>query len=104
MKNEDRIVELLAEYMQKTDRILDEMAKNGKANAEFQKIFQNQLNRMDVAYQIIVGHSEKIEGLQKECKELRSESLKYSIQNDVILKEILSISKRVNDLEVNSKL
>ena len=42
--------------------------------------------------------------IQKEIKELKSESLKYKINNDALLKEILSISKRVLTLEEKNNL
>jgi hypothetical protein len=67
MKNEEKILELLAEYLKKTDQSLERIYK---------------------AYDLIKIHSEEI-------KELRKESMKMQIQNDVLLKEILSISRRV---------
>jgi hypothetical protein len=90
MKNEDRIIELLAEYLQKTDRILDRLDSHDQ-------LFEATLKRIDIS-------SEQIQQLQKETKELRSESLKHEIKNDVLLKEILSISKRVMTLEEKTNL
>ena len=66
MKSEDKIVELLSEYLKKTDQTLE---------------------RVDLAYDVLVKHSEQIE-------ELRKESLKHGIQQEALLKEIFSISRR----------
>lgn len=99
-----RITELLAllsEYLQKTDRLLVRMD-------EHDLLFERQFARMDMAYQVIVTHSEKIEALQKQTKEIQVESLglkkdmlKQETKNEAIFNEILSISKRVQTLEGN---
>ena len=73
MKSEDKILELLSEYLKKTDQTLE---------------------RMDLAYDVLIKHSEQIE-------ELRKESLKHAIQQEALLKEIFSISRRVGSLEDN---
>ncbi|MBX2894626.1 MAG: hypothetical protein KF763_04235 [Cyclobacteriaceae bacterium] len=85
MKNEEKIIELLAEYLKKTDQALE---------------------RIDKAYESIKKHSEQFdkhsEQFDKHWQEitaLRKESMRMQIQNDVLLKEILSISKRVQNLE-----
>ena len=78
MKGEERIIELLSEYLVKADRNENEIKQNQK---------QIELLRKDF-----------IEN-QGEIKKLRSESLKHDIRQDVLLKEILSLSKRVGDLE-----
>ena len=101
MKAEDKILELLAEYLKKTDQTLE---------------------RMDLAYDVLIKHSEELVELRKvseqnqkqieqnqkqiaqnqqEIVELRKESIKHEIQQDVLLKEILSISRRVGNLEDN---
>ena len=86
-KAEDKILELLAEYLKKTDQTLE---------------------RMDLAYDVLIKHSEELVDLRKvseknqqEIVELRKESIKHEIQQDVLLKEILSISRRVGNLEDN---
>jgi hypothetical protein len=78
MKIEAKIIELLAEYLQKTDRILDRLDKHDS-------IFEKQ-------FKVMMEHSKQIESLRKE-------TLKHSIHQEEILKEIFSISKRVNTLE-----
>jgi predicted patatin/cPLA2 family phospholipase len=85
MKNEEKIIELLAEYLKKTDQAVE---------------------RIDKAYESIKKHSEQFdkhsEQFDKHWQEitaLRKDSMKMQIQNDVLLQEILSISKRVQNLE-----
>lgn len=100
------LIELLAEYLQKTDRLLDRMDKHDV-------LFEKQFARMDLAYQVIVTHSERIEILQEETKDLQRQTKDLQLQtkelqlqtkeiqqrNDSTFKEILSISKRVQTLE-----
>ena len=111
------LIELLAEYLQKTDRLLDRMDKHDV-------LFEKQFARMDLAYQVIVTHSERIEILQEETKDLQRQTkdlqqqtkeqtkdLQLQIKelqlqtkeiqqrNDSTFKEILSISKRVQTIE-----
>lgn len=90
MKNEEKIIELIAEYLLKTDRSLDRIEELQKQTSELQKQ-TNELQKQSLE-------------MQKEIKELRSESLKHEIKNDVLLKEILSISKRVMTLEEKTNL
>jgi uncharacterized protein YlxW (UPF0749 family) len=99
MKNEDKIVELLSEYLLKTDRILDRLDTHDNLFEAMLKQMDAQSKRMDLAYQVIIKHSEQIEKLQQETQELRKESLKREMNNEVLLKEIFSISKRVQTLE-----
>ncbi len=92
MKTGDKILELLAEYLQKTDRTLERMEKTDK--------------KIDLAYDVLVKHSEELISLRKETEELRNESLslrkeslKREVQQEALLKEIFSISRRVSNLE-----
>ena len=114
------LIELLAEYLQKTDRLLDRMDKHDI-------LFEKQFARMDLAYQVIVTHSERIENLQDQAKDLQLQTKDLQLQtkdlqqqtkelyqqtkelqlqtkeiqqrNDSTFKEILSISKRVQTIE-----
>lgn len=99
---------LLSEYMQKIDRLLDRMDKHDI-------LFEKQFARMDLAYQVIVGHSEKIEALEQqtnriteetnriteEARQIKEALLKQEVKNEALLNEILSISKRVLAIEGN---
>ena len=86
------LIELLSEYLQKTDRILDKMDRHDVSFDKYFELFDKQFKRMDMAYQVIVGHSEKIEVLHGETKHLQDESNKQ-------MTEILSISRRVRNIE-----
>ena len=100
------LIELLAEYLQKTDRLLDRMDKHDV-------LFEKQFARMDLAYQVIVTHSERIENLQDQTKDIQLQTKDLQLQtkelqlqtkeiqqrNDSTFKEILSISKRVQTIE-----
>ena len=97
MKNEDKIVELLAEYLLKTDKALANIEALQKQTLEIQK------QTHDLQQQTHDLQKQTHE-LQRETKELRRESLKHEIKNDVLLKEILSISKRVLTLEEKNNL
>ena len=81
MKSEDKILELLSEYLKKTDQTLE---------------------RMDLAYDVLIKHSEQILKHSEQIEELRKESLKHEIQQEALLKEIFSISRRVANLEDKS--
>ena len=85
MKNEERIIELLSEYLRKSDKHEEERAIIWKQIAENQK-------RID-------KNGERIDKNLEELKAMRSEALKNQIKQDVLLKEILNLSKRVNALE-----
>ena len=52
MMDESKILELLSEYLRKTDRVLDRLDSHDE-------LFEKQLGRIDLAYQVIIGHSEK---------------------------------------------
>ena len=87
MKAEDKILELIADYLKKTDQTLE---------------------RMDFAYDVLMKHSEELIELRKssvknqeEITSLRKDSMKHQIQQDVLLNEIKSISRRVGNLEDN---
>lgn len=97
MNNEEKIIELLAEYLLKTDRILDRLDSHDH-------LFKEVLARIDKKSEQIDELQMQTKELQRETKELRSESLKHEIKNDVLLIEILSISKRVLTLEEKTNL
>ena len=55
--------------------------------------------RMDLAYDVLIKHSEELVELRKETTDLRKETIKREIQQEALLKEIFSISRRVGSLE-----
>ncbi|MFY8036938.1 MAG: hypothetical protein ACOVMQ_07205 [Cyclobacteriaceae bacterium] len=97
MKNEEKIFELLTEYLLKADRVLDRLDSHDD-------LFKEVLARIDKKSEQIDELQIQTKELQRETKELRSESLKHEIKNDVLLKEILSLSKRVWTLEEKTNL
>ena len=71
MKSEERILELLSEYLHKTDRTLERMEKTDR--------------NVEIMSKAILDQSLNIRRLSEE--------------NNQMLKELISISKRVSNLE-----
>lgn len=85
MKSEERIIELLAEYLKKTDQLLEKMDRTDK-NSE-------QTNRnIDIMSRAILDHSIKFNKVTDDIKLLREDQ-------GIVLKELLSLSKRVLVIE-----
>ena len=85
MKSEERIIELLAEYLKKTDQLLERMDRTDK-NSE-------QTNRnIDIMSRAILDHSIKFNKVTDDIKLLREDQ-------GIVLKELLSLSKRVLVIE-----
>jgi hypothetical protein len=78
MKSEDKIIELLALYLKRTDQVLDGMDRTERS--------------VDIMSRAVVDHSVKFNTVNEEIKHLREEQ-------GVMLKEFLSISKRVSSIE-----
>lgn len=104
MKNEEKIIELLAEYLVKTDRILDRLDSHDHLFKEVLARIDKKSEQIDELQMQTKELQRETRELQQQTKELRSESLKHEIKNDVLLKEILSISKRVWTLEEKTNL
>ena len=104
MKNEEKIIELLAEYLLKTDRILDRLDSHDHLFKEVLARIDKKSEQIDDLGMQTKELQQQTKELQQQTKELRSESLKHEIKNDVLLKEILSISKRVWTLEEKTNL
>ncbi len=115
MKAEDKILELLAEYLKKTDQTLERMdlaydvlIKHSEELIELRKVSEQNQKQIEQNQKQIEQNQKQIEQnqqeiveLRKESLDLRKESIKHEIQQDVLLKEILSISRRVGNLEDN---
>jgi hypothetical protein len=99
MKNEEKIIELLSEYLLKTDRTLERMEKNDKKFDEDHAELMKHAKKIDLAYEVLMKHSDELISLRKETEALRKESLKREIQQEALLKEIFSISRRVANIE-----
>ncbi len=90
--DESKILELLAEYLRKTDQILERLGKQ-------EEHWNKQDVRLDIAYQTLIFHSEKIEALQKSSEEIRKQTKKIEVRNDAMLQQLIALSKRVNTIE-----
>ncbi|MBL7872625.1 MAG: hypothetical protein JNM78_13495 [Cyclobacteriaceae bacterium] len=78
MKSEDKIIELLAQKLKKTDQVLDRMDGTERS--------------VDIMSRAVVDHSIKFNTVNEGIKHLREEQ-------GVMLNELLSISKRVSSIE-----
>ena len=106
MKAEDKILELLADYLKKSDQLLDRMDKTergieimSKALAEHSIKFNesnekfNVINeKFNVINEKFNESNEKFNVVNQEIKQLREE-------NSIVLKELVSLSKRVAEKE-----
>ncbi len=131
MKSEDRINELLAEYRQKTDQISDQMkqthrnvdmmsraiaeqsitlneqgARFNQMRAEFQDEmkemrgdFQSEMKEMRGEFQSEIKGIEM--RFQSEMKELKIDIRDMKQEQNIMLKELISLSKRVTTVEDN---
>jgi hypothetical protein len=85
MKSEERILELLSEYLHKTDRILERMEKSDR--------------NVEIMSKAILDHSLKFNQISAEIKRLSEENNKLREDQGIMLRELVSISKRVSNLE-----
>ncbi|MEM9895119.1 MAG: hypothetical protein AAF789_02005 [Bacteroidota bacterium] len=99
MKNEQRIIELLSEYLRKSDKHEEMFLKNQARIEENQaRIRENQaMIRENQA--MIRENQASIQETQDEIKDMRSNLLKQEIRNETLIKEVLHLSKRVLDIE-----
>ena len=88
MKAEDRILELLAEYLQKTDRLLDRMERTDK--------------NVEIMSKAILEHSLKFNQVNQQIFHIYEDIKHLRDDQGIMLKELLSISKRVSSLEEKS--
>jgi len=103
MKNEDKIIELLSEYIAKSDKLEQEIKNEG---TDFRKRFDASQKRFEASEKRFEASEKRFEASEKrfEASEKRFEAHEKSIKelyikNEVILQEIFSISKRVSTLE-----
>ena len=99
MKAEEKIIELLAEYLQKTDRLLERMERTDKNMERTYKNMERTDKNMErtdrnvnIMSKAILDHSSKFEQVNGEIRKLREDQ-------GVMLKELLFISRRVSSLE-----
>ena len=120
MKSEDRIIELLAEYLQKTDQILVQMkqtdrnvdmmsraiaeqsVRSNEQGARFNQMreeFQVEMKEMRGEFQSEIKSIET--RFQSEMKELKIDIRDMKQEQNIMLKELISLSKRVTTVEDN---
>jgi hypothetical protein len=85
MKLEDRIVELLAEYLKKSDQLLERMDRTD--------------NGIGIMSRAIAEHSIKFNKTSEDIKQLREEQNRMREEQGIMLKELISLSKRVAVVE-----
>jgi|JI10StandDraft_1071094.scaffolds.fasta_scaffold487317_2 endonuclease III-like uncharacterized protein len=81
MKSEDKTIELLAQYLKRTDQLLDRMDNTDRS--------------VEIMSRAIVEHSLKFNSVNQEIKNMREEQR-------IMISELLSISKRVSSIEDRS--
>ncbi|MBS1486512.1 MAG: hypothetical protein JST43_02915 [Bacteroidetes bacterium] len=110
MKNEDRIIELLSEYLQKTDRILDRMEKTDRSVEMMSWAIADHSLKFNEMNSKFNEMNSKFNEMNSKFNEMNSKfnetNTKFSYQmaemreeQGIVLKELLSISKRVDLLE-----
>ena len=109
MKTEDRILELLAEYLKKTDQSLERidlaytvLMKHSGQFEQHSGQFEQHSKQFEQHSKQFAQHSDQLMKQSDRIEELRKESLKHQVQQEALLKEIFSISRRVSNLEDNA--
>ena len=109
MNAEERILELLAEYLQKTDRLLDRMEQTDR-NVEIMSkaILDHSIKFNEITADIrnlSEGNNRMREDqgiMLKDIQRLGEANNNMREDQGIVLKELLSISKRVSKLEDNT--
>ncbi len=78
MKSEEKIIELLAKYLKKTDQLFDRIDHTDGS--------------VEIMSRAMVDHSIKFNSVNQEIKHMREEQ-------GIVLNELLSISRRVSSIE-----
>ena len=102
MKTEDRILELLAEYLKKTDQSLERIDLAYTVLMKHSGQFEQHSGQFEQHSKQFAQHSDQLMKQSERIEELRKESLKHQVQQEALLKEIFSISRRVSNLEDNT--
>jgi hypothetical protein len=103
MKSEERITELIAEYIRKSDQLLDRMEQTDKQTEQTNKnidIMSRAMAANDIKFNVV---SQEIKQLREDQNKMREEQgVMFNKSNDDIkqlLKELVSLSKRVAVVE-----
>lgn len=85
MKSEERIIELLADYLKKADQLLDRMDRTERG--------------IEIMSKAIAEDSVKFNKVFGEIKQLREDQNRMREEQGIMLKELVSLSKRVAIVE-----
>ncbi len=85
MKSEERIIELLADYLKKADQLLDRMDRTERG--------------IEIMSKAIAEDSVKFNKVFGEIKQLREDQNRMREEQGIMLKELVSLSKRVAVVE-----
>jgi hypothetical protein len=120
MKSEDKIIELLADYLKKNDQLLDRMdrtdrsvdimskailehsIKFNKTSAEIKQLHEEQLGLREDQRQMRkdqLGLREDQVQMRKDQLGLREDQVQMRKDQGKMLKELISLSKRVSSVE-----
>lgn len=103
MKSEERIIELLAEYLQKTDQILDQMKQTDRSVGIMSRAIAQQdirANEHSARFnEINQKFNEMRSEFQSEIKEIKTDIRDLREDQGIMLKELVSISKRFSVVE-----
>ena len=109
MNAEERILELLAEYLNKTDRILDRMEKTDKQSEKTEQsiqllaktVIEHDLKFLTVQNWIRQINEDAAE-TRMNIKRLSEDGNRLRQENGILITELLSLSKRVTNVEGKS--
>jgi uncharacterized protein YPO0396 len=103
MKSEERIAELIAEYLRKSDQLLDRMDHTDRSvDVMSGAIAANDIkfNAMNEKFNAMnEKFNEEIKQLRKDHNRLSEDQNKMREEQGVMLKELVSLSKRVGVVE-----
>ena len=85
MKSEEKIIELLADYLEKADQLLDRMDRTERG--------------IEIMSKAIAEDSVKFNKVFGEIKQLREDQNRMREEQGIMLKELVSLSKRVAVVE-----
>ena len=85
MKSEEKIIELLADYLKKADQLLDRMDHTERG--------------IEIMSKAIAEDSVKFNKVFGEIKQLREDQNRMREEQGIMLKELVSLSKRVAVVE-----
>jgi chromosome segregation ATPase len=99
MKSEEKIIELLAEYLKKADQLLDRMDRTERGIDIMSKAIAEHSVKFNKVFDEIKQLREDQNRLSEDQNKLREEHNRMREEQGIMLKELVSISKRVAVVE-----